>query len=247
LSRSNKSVAHTTGHASSDELRTGSLRSTAIDSLAQAYKTPLTVILAASAGLSEIGELSGPQADLVALIEEQASLLTDITAQLLAAARMDASDGAIGLNLVGVEPMIDDAVARLKARLASLTISIDIQDEGLVLSCDRQLIILLLAQFLDHARTYSFQGTTITLRAAQLHTKVVFSVHSFRPVIPAMDLESIFEPDFPFSAHGYHAAGPGIGLSLARRVAAIHSGTVWVDSKEVEGTTFYAAIPSQVA
>lgn len=37
-----------------------------LDGLAQAYKTPLTAILSASAGLIEMGKLSETQADLVA-------------------------------------------------------------------------------------------------------------------------------------------------------------------------------------
>jgi two-component system sensor histidine kinase KdpD len=215
-----------------------------VDSLAQAYKTPLTVILAASAGLSELGQLTGPQADLVALIDEQASLLSEMTSRLLAAARLDTNEVDVSLKAVGVEPMIDDAIAGLKRRLSGSTVVIDLKDDNLVLLCDRQLMLLLLAQYLDNACTHSVPGATITLRAAQLDSSIVFSAHSFGPAIPAADWEYVFEPDYPFSSHGYHAARPGIGLSLARRIATIHGGTVWVDSKESEGTTFFAAIPS---
>jgi two-component system, OmpR family, sensor histidine kinase KdpD len=53
------------------ERRTEQLRATVLDSLAHAYKTPLTAIRAASTGLSEMGHLSPGQAELVALIDEQ--------------------------------------------------------------------------------------------------------------------------------------------------------------------------------
>jgi signal transduction histidine kinase len=33
---------------------------------------------------------------------------------------------------------------------------------------------------------------------------------------------------------------------VAKRVAVIHGGYVWVTSEEVEGTTFFAAIPAPV-
>ena len=57
------------------ERRTEQLRSTVLDSLAHAYKTPLTAIRAASTGLGEMGHLSAAQAELVALIDEQTGLL----------------------------------------------------------------------------------------------------------------------------------------------------------------------------
>jgi hypothetical protein len=50
--------------------------------------------------LREVGELSGAQADLVALIDEQACLLSNITTLSLVAARLDANEG-ISLRAAG--------------------------------------------------------------------------------------------------------------------------------------------------
>ena len=50
------------------ERRTEQLRSTVLDSLAHAYKTPLTAIRAASTGLVEMGKLSAGQSELVCLL-----------------------------------------------------------------------------------------------------------------------------------------------------------------------------------
>jgi len=35
-----------------------------------------------------------------------------------------------------------------------------------------------------------------------------------------------------------------VAAAVAKRVAVIHGGYVWVTSDEVEGTTFFAAIPA---
>ncbi len=77
------------------ERRTEQLRATVLDSLAHAYKTPLTAIRAASTGLSEMGHLSPGQAELVSLIDEQTSLLGELTTRLLTTARLDADDVTI--------------------------------------------------------------------------------------------------------------------------------------------------------
>jgi two-component system sensor histidine kinase KdpD len=228
------------------ERRTEQLRATVLDSLAHAYKTPLTAIRAASTGLGEMGHLSAGQADLVTLIDEQAGVLNDLTTRLLTTARLDAGEVAIHATPVGVGPLIEEVVASLRERLASMKVAIDLPDDDLVICCDRQLMIMLLTQYIDNACKYSIFGTTITLRVAHANAEAIFSVNSYGPVIPMADRERIFDRYYRSATYANRAPGTGIGLSVAKRVALIHGGYVWVTSDEIEGTTFFAAIPAPV-
>jgi two-component system sensor histidine kinase KdpD len=226
------------------ERRTEQLRATVLDSLAHAYKTPLTAIRAASTGLGEMRHLSPGQADLVALIDEQTSLLGDLTTRLLTTARLDAGEIKIHATQVGVAPLIEEVVISLKDRLASMKVVIDIPDDGLVLPCDRQLMVMLLTQYVDNACKYSIFGSPITIRVVSAKAEVIFSVHSYSPMIPMADRERIFNRYYRSSTQSNRTSGTGIGLSVAKRVAQIHHGYVWVTSDEHEGTTFFAAIPA---
>jgi two-component system sensor histidine kinase KdpD len=230
------------------ERRTEQLRSTVLDSLAHAYKTPLTAIRAASTGLSEMGQLSEAQAELVALIDEQAGLLGNLTTRLLTTARLDAGEMTVHATPVGVAALIEEVVVSLRDRLASMKVAIEIEDDEMVLCCDRQLMVMLLTQYIDNACKYSIYGTAITIRAVHGRTEVIISVQSHGPVIPIADRERIFNRYYRSTTHGGTRSqrddGTGIGLSVAKRVATIHGGYVWVTSDEVEGTTFYAAIPA---
>jgi two-component system sensor histidine kinase KdpD len=225
------------------ERRTEQLRSTVLDSLAHAYKTPLTAIRAASTGLGEMGRLSPGQAELVALIDEETSVLANLTTRLLTTARLDAGEVKIHATPVAVAPMIEEIVASLRDRLASMKVVIDLDDDEMVVNCDRQLMVMLLTQYIDNACKYSIYGTAITIRVAQLNAEAIFSVHSFGPVIPISDRERIFNRYYRSAKHSNKASGTGIGLSVAKRVAQIHGGYVWVTSDENRGTTFFAAIP----
>ena len=229
------------------ERRTEQLRATVLDSLAHAYKTPLTAIRAASTGLGEMGRLSQGQAELVALIDEQTGLLGELTTRLLTTARLDSGEEvALQAAPVGVASLIEEVVTSLGDRLASMKVVIDLEDDDLVLSCDRQLMVMLLTQYIDNACKYSIFGTAITIRATRARAEVIFSVHSFGPVIPMEDRERIFDRYFRSSTQSNRAPGTGIGLSVAKRVALLHGGYVWVSSDELEGTTFFAAIPAPV-
>jgi K+-sensing histidine kinase KdpD len=147
---------------------------------------------------------------------------------------------------VGVASLIEEVVASLADRLATMKVAIKLEDDDLVLNCDRQLMVMLLTQYVDNACKYSIFGTTITIRVARARAEAIFSVHSYGPVIPMADRERIFNRYYRSSTQANRAAGTGIGLSVAKRVAVIHGGYVWVTSEELEGTTFFAAIPAPV-
>lgn len=225
------------------ERRTEQLRTAVLDSLAHAYKTPLTAIRAAGTGLIEMGKLTPGQAELVSLISEQADALGDLTTRLLTTARLDAGEVVLHAAPVSVSSIVEEVLATLKDRLASMRIAVELNDDEMILYCDRQLMTMLLTQYVDNACKYSILGTTITIRVRRSKTEAIFSVHSFGSVIPMADRERIFERYYRSAKSSHGASGTGIGLSVARRVAQIHGGQVWVNSDEREGTTFFAAIP----
>jgi two-component system, OmpR family, sensor histidine kinase KdpD len=225
------------------ERRAEQLRATVLDGLAHAYKTPLTAIHAASTGLVEMGKLSVGQADLVSLISEQTEVLNELTTRLLTTARLDQGEVSVNATQVSVSSMLEEVLLTLKDRVASMKLAVELDDENLSLPCDRQLMILLLTQYIDNACKYSILGTAVTVRVTVSKDEAVFSVHGFSPAIPMADRERIFERYYRSTKSSNNASGTGIGLSVAKRVAQVHGGHVWVTSDEVEGTTFYASIP----
>jgi signal transduction histidine kinase len=58
--------------------------------------------------------------------------------------------------------------------------------------------------------------------------------------ISARNLEKIFEPGFTT-----HPGSPGIGLAVTRKIIEQHGGTIRVESREEQGTTFTLALPVQ--
>src|ERR1700738_4266836 len=224
------------------------MRATVLDNLAHAYKTPLTAIRAASSGLSEMGRLSPGQSELVSLIDEQASLLNELTTRLLTTARMESATPDSSYSMVHPEPvaagpLLDEVIASLGERSSGANIRIELPDEGLTLGCDRELMVMLLSQYLDNACKYADVGSMITVRAERAGNEIIFSVHSVGPVISLAERERIFDRYYRSSSSFTRAAGTGIGLSIAKRAALAHQGSVWVSSDESEGTTFFAAIP----
>ena len=224
--------------------QTEQLRTTVLDSLAHAYKTPLTVIEAASSGLSAMGSLTPAQAGLVALIEEQAELLSQLTTRLLKTARLEASDLIPHPQTVAIASLIEDVVASLREQLSSVSVKIAMSRDDLSICCDRSLLVALLTQYVDNAGKYANVGTTVTIQVAEDANDIVFSVHSFGPVIRTADYERIFDCYYRCSGSDNKVPGTGIGLSVAKRTVQAQGGHVWVTSDIKKGTTFYASLPT---
>lgn len=234
-------------HALASEMRmeeakkTEELRTTVLDSLAHAYKTPLTAIQAASSGLAEMGHLTPAQSNLVALICEQTELLNHLTTRLLRTARLEKQ--SLHAEPVALAPLIEDVVAGAREQLADLSVRVVLARDDLTIVGDRGLLDAMLAQFVDNAGKYAFSGSTVTIQAAEQSGEILLSVHNVGPVIPAEDHERIFDRYFR-STPQHHAPGTGIGLSVAKQAAQAHGGRVWVTSDERLGTTFFAALPA---
>jgi two-component system sensor histidine kinase KdpD len=236
-------------HAFANESRTENarqaeqLRTTVLDALAHAYKTPLTVIETASSGLTAMGGLTPTQAGLVALVEEQAKQLGQLTSRLLTTARLEAADLIPQIEPVAIAPLIDDVMASLREQLSGFPVRVILSRDDIALCCDRSLLVALLTQYLDNAGKYADFGTNITIKVTEESNAIVFSVHSIGSTIPAGDYERIFDRYYRSSVSASIAPGTGVGLSIAKRAAQAHRGEVWVASDAKAGTTFYASLP----
>jgi two-component system sensor histidine kinase KdpD len=218
------------------------LRTTVLDGLAHAFKTPLTAIRAASSGLMEMGEMKPAQADLAALIDEQAVLLNEMTTRLLQTARLEAEDVSLKKQNIAIAELIEEVAAEHSGKLGDHPLQVSISDKSLSTRGDRELLAAIVRQFVDNAAKYSNPGSSIEISAQESASEILIAVHNDGPPIHAHDRERIFERFYRCPETKHRAPGTGIGLSIAKKAAEVHNGHVWVISDEEEGTTFFLSI-----
>jgi two-component system, OmpR family, sensor histidine kinase KdpD len=219
------------------------LRAAVLDSLAHAVKTPLTAIQTANSGLREVGDLNELQGKLVSLIEEESSQLNLLCARLLQTAKLEANELSLGRDEIPVAELVSKVLREQSARMAGHPVEVAVQDPGLTIQGDSELLSMALVQFLDNAAKYSFPGKAVKVAAWESHSEVLMSVHNFGPTIPITDRERIFQRFYRSEGSRNLAAGTGIGLSTVKMAADAHHGHAWVISNENEGTTFFLSLP----
>ncbi len=222
------------------------LRTAVLDSLAHAFKTPLTAIRTASSGLLEMGNLDQNRSELVSLIDEQSKHLNQLTTDLLQMARIDAAEIRVHRERVFMPALIEEVLAKNHEQLAGHRFEVLAPVEGPMVHGDRRLLGTALLQLIDNAAKYSTPGSTITIVAVEDDAEVVVSVHNEGPPIQPGDRERIFERFYRAPESKHRAPGTGLGLSIAKKTAEAHHGRVWVASEQEKGTTFYLAVPKVV-
>jgi two-component system sensor histidine kinase KdpD len=223
--------------------QTEQLRTAVLDALAHSVKTPLTAIRTASSGLLEAGRLSTDDAELAALIDEQAEHLNRVTSELLQMARIDAAEVTLRRERVAVLTLVENVLSRYREQLQGRRVAVSDRAAELEAYGDHKLLASALEQFIDNASKYSTPGSPISVTAEENLGEIVIGVHNEGPPIQAADRERIFERFYRARESGHRASGTGLGLSIAKKAAEAHGGRTWVVSEEGTGTTFFLALP----
>ena len=234
--------------------QTEQLRTTVLDGLAHAFRTPLTVIHAASTGLLEIGSVDELQGQLIQMIDVQAVRLNEMTTRLLRTARVDGENISLEVEWVSIPTLIQEVIddfrgdwSELGADIAGCpTIDVAVLPYAMQLAADHEMLAGTLKELLNNAAKYSSVGSPIDITASENDSELVISVRSRGVTIKLEDRELIFERFYRGSDHGPSVPGTGIGLSVARRVTEAHGGQIWVVSDEIDGTTFYMSLPKAI-
>lgn len=70
-----------------------------------------------------------------------------------------------------------------------------------------------------------------------------FSVKDSGPGMRAEDVPHLFERFW--RASGTLERGTGLGLSIAKSLVEAHGGTIWVETREGAGSTFFFTLPAE--
>lgn len=125
------------------------------------------------------------------------------------------------------------------------TLTISHTDENITANIDREAITKVLSNLFNNALKYSAHATSISMLKED--DKLRLTVLSDGTRIPQDNAEHIFEPFFRLNnAQEKRQMGSGIGLPLARSLAQLHKGQLYLDTTITEGNAFVLILPLNI-
>ena len=110
---------------------------------------------------------------------------------------------------------------------------------------DRDAMVTVLVNLLDNAYKYSYDNKQIELRVSPYDGLVCFTVSDKGVGMSRRSARKIFDRFYQADRSlSRGAEGCGLGLSIAKFIVDAHKGTISIDSKPGEGSTFTVRLPA---
>lgn len=182
------------------------------------------------------------------IIGREADRLSSLVDDLLSLASVEdrAERGLMALEEGDLAAVIDEAVDASRPRAEREGVSIDLRvDAGLRARLDPVMLGQALVNLIDNAVKYSIEGGTVLVSGAATADGVSISVEDWGPGISREHLPRLFERFYRVDkGRSRDLGGTGLGLSIVKHIAQAHGGSVSVESRVGEGSTFTILLPS---
>jgi signal transduction histidine kinase len=165
--------------------------------------------------------------------------LQELAGELLALARVEGGERAVDLQRVDLSALLADEIARSSDTRVTLH-----ADTPVWVMADQPLVVRAVRNLLDNARRHAATKVTVNVGGGSGNA----SVHVFNDgdEIPVGDRDAIFEAFTRLdNARARDEGGAGLGLSIARRIAEAHGGTLSVVDT-TRGAAFLLTLPLHV-
>ncbi len=212
-------------------------------------RTPLNAIL----GFGQLLELGGGTRDpeSVEQILKAGRHLLALINEVLDIARIEAGRLSISLEPVIVGEVITAALDLMRPLAAARGVQLPaaVPAGDVCVMADRQRLQQVLLNLLSNAVKYNREGGTVAVSyvAEPGSARVRIAVGDTGRGIPAEMLARLFTPFDRLDADSTGVEGTGLGLALSKRLAEAMGGTILVDSRVGEGTTFTVDIAAAEA
>ncbi len=196
----------------------------------------------------DLGKLNAEQENLMKkAYEDNDRAIATVSELLLANKTEDVVEKEYKFEEVDIIELIDDSIFDFSGEAHSKGIEIFFlkpnKEIGIVYA-DKEKLRIVFQNLLENAIKYSNNHGKIFIALKEKQDSLEISIKDSGVGISKEGKDRIFEKFFrDAEAQKKEATGSGIGLFTSKKIVEGHSGKIWFESNEDEGTTFFFTIP----
>jgi two-component system sensor histidine kinase QseC len=171
---------------------------------------------------------------------------THLVEQLLTMARLDPDIGLQDFEAVDLKEIASGVLADLSNAAIEKEIDIELQgDRASIVRGNADALRVLVRNLADNAIRYTPHDGRVVVSVGPMGSHIELTVSDSGPGIPTDERERVFERFYRRA--GSPAAGSGLGLSIAHRIAALHRARLNLDSSVYGGLQVKVLFPLNTA
>ncbi|PZS02668.1 MAG: hypothetical protein DLM69_03795 [Candidatus Chloroheliales bacterium] len=220
-------------------------RNTFVSSISHELRTPLTTLKGNIVNLQDEPGLSPANRRALTVMEQETDRLTRLVEELLAFARSGgiAPSEALARRPLDLVALAHELCAALEPRATRLGLQLSCAAPAAVtVNADPDRVKQILINLLDNALKFTPPGGCITISVQREDSVALVRVADSGPGITSTQREAAFLP-YERGATARSTPGLGLGLSIARRLAEAHGGSLSLESNQPHGTVAVLCLP----
>lgn len=224
------------------QIKTNKLKNDFIATVSHELKTPLASMRVLVDTLLEGSYRDQRQVtEYLELVSKENERLTGLIDNFLSFSRMERNKQSFTMTRTNPAGIARDAAEAVKTKFSSgqCAFDADIAEDLPDITADRDAMITVLVNLLDNAYKYSYDDKRIELKAFARDGMVCFSVRDNGLGMSRREARKIFKRFYQVDRSlSRGTEGCGLGLSIAKFIVDAHKGSIDVESRPGEGSTF---------
>ncbi|OHA93937.1 MAG: hypothetical protein A3G47_00110 [Candidatus Zambryskibacteria bacterium RIFCSPLOWO2_12_FULL_39_45] len=228
------------------------IKSNFISVVAHQLRTPLSGIKWTLNMLlnGDLGALNNDQKTFLMKSYESNNRMITLINDMLDTDRIQSGKMHYGFRYINIVDLLDNVLFEISPEAIKRNISIEFKRklENLPqVYVDPETMRAALQNLLENAIKYTIESGKIVLDVEQVGDMLQISINDTGIGIPEDQKKKIFERFFRGrNAVKRETDGSGLGLYIAKTIVEKHGGTIWFESEENKGTTFYFTVPIKI-